>query len=309
MAINYKRRARIQHIAKRTAIYLLLTCLAYVVVYPLFGRIMYSFMSEADLNDDSVMLFAKNFTWDNYTKAIEHMDYWSGVFKCAWMALLFSFLQTLSTTLLSYGIARFNFPGKGLLFTVAIVTLLIPQQIMSIPLYFQFRNFDIFGLLGERGISLLNTTWPVALLASTGLGLKSGLLVFMLRQYFGSFPKELEEAAAIDGAGPYGTFIRIVLPSATTMLVTAFLFSFVWYWTDSFNVTVYMPSGKFLQTQVTSIYDSIATEMSRTNSINIFERSLINNAAILLFILPLVCVFLFCQRYFIESVERTGIVG
>ena len=308
MAINHKRRAQIQRIAKRTAIYLLLTCLAYVVVYPLFGRIMYSFMSESDLNDDSVLLFAKSFTWENYSKAIEHMDYWSSVLKCAWMALLFSFLQTCSTTLLSYGIARFNFPGKGVLFTIAIVTLIIPQQIMSIPLYFQFKNFNLFGLLG-KDISLLNSAWPIALLASTGLGLKSGLLVFMLRQYFGSFPKELEEAAAIDGAGPYGTFVRIVLPSAITMLVTAFLFSFVWYWTDSFNITVYMPSGTFLQTQVTAIYDSIATEMSRTNSINIFERSLINNAAILLFILPLVCVFLFCQRYFIESVERTGIVG
>lgn len=309
MTLSYKRRAQLRRIAQRLAVYLLLICLAYVVVYPLFGRIMYSFMSESDLNDDSVNLFAKNFTWQNYIMAYNHIDYGNGVLKAVGMTFLFSFLQTCSVTLLSYGLARFRFPGKNLLFVVAILTLLIPQQIMSTPLYFQFRFFNPMGLFGEESISLLNTPWPIALMAATGLGLKSGLLVFMLRQYFAGFPKELEEAAAIDGASPYGTFFRVVLPSALTMLVTAFLFSFVWYWTDSFNLTVYMPSGKFLQTEVVRIYDSIATEMSRTNSINIFERSLVNNAAILLFILPLVILFLFCQRYFVESVERTGIVG
>jgi len=309
MAMDYKRKAQLVHVSKRIAIYMILTCLAYVVVYPLFARIMYSFMSETDLNDDSVRLFAKNFTWENYKTAIDHMGYWSGLLRCVWESLLLSFLQLISVTLISYGIARFQFPGRGLLFVIAILTLLIPKQIMFIPLYFQFKDFNILGLLGESGINMLNTAWPMAMQALCGLGIQSGLLIFMLRQYFAGFPKELEEAAYIDGAGPYGTFFRIVLPSATTMLVTSFLFSFVWYWTDSFNRTVYMPSGAYLQKQVMIIYDSIASSMAQTNSINIFERSLINNAAILLFILPLVGVFMFCQRYFIESVERTGIVG
>lgn len=306
--LSDRRKAQFVRIVQHVAVYLLLTCLAYVIVYPLFGRIMYSFMTEADLNDDTVHLFTKHFTLDNYRQAIEYLDYGAGLVKSIASLVLYSSLQVGAATVIAYGLARFRFPGRNLLFIVTILTLIIPPQILSMPLYFQFRYFNLFGLLGD-GISLLNTPLPLTLLCMTGLGLKSGLLIFMLRQYFQGFPRELEEAAAIDGAGPIRTFWQVALPSARTMLVTIFLFSLVWQWTDAFYLSVFEPTKDYLQVIITKVYDMVKAATAGTGTIDVIGQSLINNAALLLFIAPLLVVFLFGQRYFIESVERSGIVG
>lgn len=303
-----KRKAHSVKVIQMIGIYLLLTCLAYVIVYPLFGRVMYSFMTEADLNDTTVHLFTKHFTFDNFKEAIRYMNYITGLIKSFINLTLYSVLQIAVVTLTAYGLARFRFPGRNLLFGISIVTLIIPPQILSVPLYFQFRSFDFFGLL-PVGIPMLNTRWPLALLCATGLGLNSGLLIFLLRQFFAGFPKELEEAAAIDGSGPFRTFISVAIPNAKTMMVTAFLFSFVWQWTDNFYLSVFEPTENYLQVIVTKVYDMVKAATSGTGSIDVIGQSLINNAALLLFIMPLMLVFMFGQRYFIESVERSGIVG
>lgn len=302
-----KRKARLARVLQYAAIYLLLTCLAYVIVYPVFGRVLYSFMTEADLNDDTVHLFTKHFTLDNYRQAIQYMDYGTALLKSLLNLALYSLLQVASVTLTAYGLARFRFPGRGLLFLIALLTLIIPPFILSTPLYFQFRGITLFGLFPS---GLLNTRLPLALMCATGLGLKSGLLMFILRQYFAGFPKELEEAASIDGAGALRTFWKVAIPSARTMLVTVFLFSLVWQWTDSFYLSIFEPTEDYLQTVITKVYDMVkASTATGTGAVDVIGQSLINNAALLLFIAPLLLVFLFGQRYFIESVERSGIVG
>lgn len=287
--------------------YVLLTCLAYIIIYPVFARLMYSFMTAADLNDDTVFLFTKNFTLENWAIAWQLMNYGVSFFKTATLVLFYTLFQTAAVTFIAYGLARFRFPGRSLLFVISIITLIIPPQILSIPLYFQFQNLSVFGI--NTGINLLNTPIPNALLCLTGLGLKSGLLIFLMRQYFTSFPKELDEAAAIDGAGPFKTFFLVALPSARTMLVTIFLFSLVWQWTDRFYVSVFEPTSKYLQMMVTQVYGMVKVATQGSGNVDVVAQSLINNAALLLFILPMIIVFLFGQRYFIEGVERSGIVG
>lgn len=287
--------------------YVLLTCLAYIIIYPVFARLMYSFMTSSDLNDDTVFLFTKNFTLENWATAWQLMNYGISFLKTAFLVLSYTVLQTAAVTFIAYGLARFRFPGRSLLFVISIITLIIPPQILSIPLYFQFQNLSILGL--NTGMNLLNTPIPNALLCITGLGLKSGLLIFLMRQYFTSFPKELDEAAAIDGAGPFKTFFLVALPSARTMLVTIFLFSLVWQWTDRFYVSVFEPTSKYLQMMVTQVYGMVKVATQASGNVDVVAQSLINNSALLLFILPMVIVFLFGQRYFIEGVERSGIVG
>ncbi len=298
MKLSDRRRARLTHIGRLVLLYILLTCLAYTIVYPIFGRVMYSFMTEADLNDDTVHLFTKHFTFDNYREAAGYMDYGINLLRSFGLMLLYALLQVTAATVTAYGLARFRFPGRSLLFVISILTLIIPPQILAIPLYFQFRMFG-----------LLNTPVPTALLCVTGLGLKSGLLIFMLRQYFAGFPKELEEAAAIDGAGPLRVFGQVALPSARTMLVTVFLFSFVWQWTDDFYLSVFEPTQDYLQVVISQVYNMVKAATEHSGSVDVIGQSLVNNAAVLLFIFPLLAVFFFGQRYFIESVERSGIVG
>ena len=205
------------HIGQSLITYILLSCLAYVILYPVFARLMYSFMTAADLNDDTVFLFTKHFTLDNYKQASEFMNYGVNLIKSTVTVFIYSVLQLVAVTVIAYGLARFRFPGRGLLFVISIITLIIPPQILSMPLYFQFQDLNILGI--NTGLNLLNTPVPTALLCITGLGLKSGLLIFMMRQYFSGFPKELDEAAAIDGAGPFKTFFMVVILSITLWLL------------------------------------------------------------------------------------------
>lgn len=290
-------------------IYILLTCLSFVIIYPFLGRILISFMSESDLNDASVHLFTKNFTMDNYQQAMKYMQYLWTLGKTGAYVIAVSIAQVLAAVWIAYGFARFRFHGRNILFGCVLLTLIVPPQVISIPLYFQFRYFNLFGLLGAKGISLLDNPGSVLLLAGSGLGLKSGLLIFMLRQFFSGFPKELEEAASIDGSGPFRTFWKIVFPSSTPMLVTAFLFSLVWGWTDTFYTSTFMPGNNLMQKQLLQISSLVKASMDTISSVNHIQISLINNAGVILFILPLLVVFIFGQRYFIESIEQTGIVG
>lgn len=291
-------------------IYIMLICMGYVILYPLFGRLMMSVMSESDLYDDTVRFFTKQFTFDNFSTAIHYTDYWASFLRTTFFVLLMSVSQVISSVFIAYGLARFKFLGNRLLFLFLLLTLIIPPQLISLPLYFQFRYFNLFGLLGKEGFSLLGNPLSISLLCLTGMGLRSGLLIYILQQYFKGFPKELEESAMIDGAGPFKTFAYIALPSASSMLATIFLFSVVWQWTDTFYTSTFMPGNNLLHQKVLSLTSIFQFEtFVGSGSFNIVKGSLAQNAAVILYILPLLLVFLFAQRYFVESIENTGIVG
>ena len=299
MALSPRTQKRMNHLLMLSLIYVILTCLSYVIVYPFLGRILISVMNEADLNDDTVRLFTRNFTLYNYQQALVYMDYFSSFLKTALFTLVCGIAQVLSATLVAYGFARFHFKGNRLLFACVILTLIVPPQVISVPLYFQFRSFYLLG-----------NVLSILLLELASLGLKSGLLIFMLRQYYSGFPRELEEAAAIDGSSPFRTFWSVAFPSSKPMLVTAFLFSMVWIWTDTFYTSTFLPGNTFLQKQLLQLSMSVKAGMDAVGgAVNNIEISLVTNAGVILFILPLLLVFLLGQRYFIESIERTGIVG
>lgn len=291
--------------AKRLAVYLILICLSYVVVYQFLGRVLVSVMNEADLNDDTVVFFARHFHLGNYREAIVYMDYWANLLKTGLYVLASALAQVLAATFVGYGFARFRFFGRRLLFAFVILTLIVPPQIIAMPLYFHFQNFNLFGLLGAEGFSLLGKPFPVILLSLTGTGLKSGLIIFMMCQYFSGFPRELEESASIDSAGPLRTFLLIVVPSAKPMLVTSFLFALTWQWTDNFYNSIFMPGNTFLQKQILTLANSISFSSNMgEGAINVIKVSLVNNAGIILYILPLLLVFLFGQRHFIEGIRE-----
>ena len=152
-------------------------------------------------------------------------------------------LQLASTTLVGYGLARFEFRGKKLIMAAAIFTLIVPPQMMMVPLYLNWRFFDFFGLLKGGGLNLMGSYWPFLLTALTGTGLRNGLYILVMRQFFAGMPRNLEEAAYVDGAGPLTTFFRVMLPGAVPAMVIVFLFGFVWQWNDSFLTTLYLDSN------------------------------------------------------------------
>ena len=216
----------------------LLIGLGFIILEPVIMQLSTSFKSISDLYDGSVYLVAKSPTVNNYRRVWEYLDYPVRFVNSLLYSLACSLLQLMSCTLVAYGISRFRFRGRNLILGMVIFTLVIPPQTVLLSLYFQFQYFSplsIFSLgMSLQGANLIGTPRPLLILSATAVGFKNGLYIFMLRQHFKNVPKELEEAASIDGCGAFQTFFRVILPGAKPMLSSILLFSFVWQWNDYF---------------------------------------------------------------------------
>jgi multiple sugar transport system permease protein len=290
--------------------------ICFIILYPIFIKVSVSVMDERDLYDSTVKYIAKNVTLKNYKLAWEGMDYNDTFLRTFGLSFGTSVLQLIACLLTAYGFARFRFPGKNLLFGCVILTLIVPPQILMLPMFMQFRFFDVFGifeLTTGKPINLIDSPWPFLISGITTMGFKNGLYIYMLRQFFKGMPKELEEAAHVDGYGRLRTFIQIMLPSAKSMMVTIFLFGFVWQWTDSFYSGLYLPTFRVMSSTLTSLAAEVNSRYNAfggsMNFISPGFASMMNNTGVVLVILPLIILYLICQRYFVESIERSGIVG
>ena len=203
------------------------------------------------------------------------------------------------------------------MFALVILTMIVPPQTLMIPLFLHFRYFDVLGIIsaitGHKGINLLESYWPFVLMSLTGMGLKNGLYIYIMRQFFRGMPKELEEAAYVDGAGMLRTFGQIMLPSAVPAMVTVFMFSFVWQWTDTFYSSLFLMRTDVLAKTAANVSNQIMKDLSADIGVDIYLSpaisSMYTNTGSLLVVLPLLILYLFAQKLFVESVERTGIVG
>ena len=175
--------------------------ICFTILQPLFVKLSVSFMSEKDLFDSAVKYIPKHFTLNNYKLALKGMDYWNSLLRTFLLSGGVALLQLASCMLVAYGFARFRFPFKKILFACVILMLIVPPQIIMLPLFMHFRFFDIFGIfkaVNGAPVSLLDTYWPFLIQAATCTGFENGLFIYMLRQFFKGMPKELEEAAFVD---------------------------------------------------------------------------------------------------------------
>src|SRR5690606_3639990 len=195
-----------------------------------------------------------------------------------------------------------------------ILTNLVPPTTLLIPMYMNLKDFTMLGIIPlftGKSVNLLNSYWPFILTSLTANSLKAGLYIFIFNQFFRGVPKEVEEAAYIDGASIGRTYIKIMLPNAMPAIITVILFSFVWQWNDSFYTTTYLTSSKVMATQLSSLPYNLANQLQdgAASKADPFYQSMVQDTGILMAILPLIIIYLFVQRYFVESIERTGIVG
>lgn len=285
----------------------LFVTLAFVVIYPIMTQISASFMSMSDIFNTSVQYIPKNFTFDNYIALWNDLKISEALPLTIQYTLLIAVLQMASATLVGYGLARFKFKLKNTLFILALVSLALPPTLFLIPLYKIFASFDIFGifaLLTGEPINLLNNQLCMVILAVTSTGYRCGLYIILMRQYFKGVPKELEEAAYIDGAGTIRTFFSVMLPNAKTMMITVGLFGFVWTWLDSDFAPVLLYDVPLLSNKFDLIQGTV---YSKANSEILSD--LYSNTAIVFTIVPLIILYIFTQKFFVQSVERSGLVG
>ena len=285
--------------------------LCFIVLYPLYTRLVESVMTVADVYDSGVNYIPKNFTWDNFKEAAKILVFPRSLWQSVLLVSVVSLVQTFSCTVVAYGFARFKFKFNKPLFLVVVLMMMIPPDMLLAPYFLEFRSFDPFGLFTLFGIDppvLLDSYWPFILLGLTCTGLKNGLYIFIMRQYFSGIPKELEEAAYVDGAGAIRTLFRIIMPGATAMMVTVFLFSFVWQWLDGIYTPVFCGAMDVIPSKI-SILANPFSNMENVDVNYMLSGALIQNAGIVLIISPLMLLYLFTQKFFVQSMERSGLVG
>lgn len=294
---------------------------AFIILYPVLTMVSKAFMQQQDVYDNTVLWVPRHFTLENLQFAFNAMNYLPALGNTLLVVFLTTALQTISCMLTGYGFARFRFKGRGVLFVVVVLTILIPPQQIMTQLYLYFRNFDIFGLFAATtgsSLNLLDSFWPFLVLSGTGFGIKNGLFIFMFRQAFRALPRETDEAAMVDGAGTFRIFWNIMVPSVVTMIATVVLFSFVWGWNDTFYSGLFLQNTRLLP-QAFELYNSylggtavggdIAMQLSRFNLEDVQVVALLRNAGVFLVMVPLLGFYAVTQRFFVESIERSGLVG
>ena len=277
--------------------------LCFEILYPFLVKLLQAFMTKADLTDPTVKLYPMHWTLDGIEQAFTDIEYLSSAANSLILALVVSVLQMMICTMVGYGLARFKFRGRNLLFFLVILTLIVPPQLYSTSLYLFFYYFGI----GNVTVNLIGSYWPFLILSITGMGMKNGLYIFLMRQFFRGLPKELEDAAHIDGCGMISTYLRVILPNARNMLITVFVLSFSWQWTDHFFSSMLLGLKKIvtLPTAILNNIQLIRTGGERVDPIIYYVE---RNTACLLAIIPLLILFAFLQKRLINGIERSGLV-
>ena len=301
--------------------FLIMLGISYVILSPFFTRIFQSFMAYEDFMDMTVSLIPKNFNLDLYKYIIRENGYFQAMGNTLLLSLVCALLQTFVCCMIGYGLSKFKFKGKKIIFFLVILTMIVPPSTLSLSLRQHFGSFDILTVMGfnYKGpiqlifgstINMHGTFAPLIILSLIGCAFKNGLYIFMMIQFFKGVPDELEESAHVDGSGSFRTFLQIILPLSVPMMITIFLFSFSWQWTDSFYTGMFIPpsSDKIkMMTDVIAIPDTLKYyEMFSGHE---YYFSAIRNTAGMLIIAPLIIVYLFGQRYLVQGIERAGIVG
>ena len=275
-------------------------------MYPVIYMISCTFRESSDMNDPSVMWIPKHFTLDVLKDTIKAMDFGNTLKNTLFLNVGCSVVQVISCSVTGYGFARFEFKGKNFLFLIVIMMILVPPQIISLPLYTQFMNFGI----GTFRINLIDNMLTMYLPAITANGLKSGLMILIFRQFFRGLPRELEDVAYIDGCSPFRTFITIMLPNTLPAVLTVFLFSVVIYWNDYYTSSVYFHNTKTLALVLENLDNELKKYLFGSAEVQISQREQIvwKEAGCLLSITPILIVYIFLQKYFTESIELSGII-
>ncbi len=289
---------------------IVLVGISYVIIGPVLGIVSRSFFSDADNYNSMVYLIPQSPTLERYKLASETLDYIKTVSGSLLYSLSLMVIQVVMCSMAGYGFARYEFPFKKLLFGCVVLMIVVPTHTIMLPLYMTFANFDVFGIIKMitgSSVNLLSTPVPMYILTFFSCGLRSGLYIYIFTQFFRGLPKEIEEAAYVDGASTMYTYFRIMLRNAIPSVITVAIFSMVWQYNDTFYAKLFLVSDNLVISKKIASLESTIGNVYKIYDPNILELYL--DAGIVLIMIPLIIIYVALQKYFIEGVERSGIVG
>ena len=324
---KYAIQKQIKSIVSVTFRYVILICLSFVVITPLWNLIRDAVTSPAMLGDKSTMWVPQQvssiFLEISLSKSL--LNYGASLAYTLLTTIVLTFLQVLTTGLAAYSFARLKFKGSNILFFFVVLTIVVPSDSLMLAQYAAFRNFDIFGLIGlingtGAGINMIGKPISQFILAGTGMGVKSGLYIYFMRQGVRGLPISVEEAAHVDGAGFLRTFFSIVVPSMSGSILTVSVLSFLWNYTDTYYVGLLNPNIRQLSYQYSTLQGNVrwaidsAVKANRewlpiVDATNPFVQTATISACALMVVLPLLVMYAFVQRRFVQGAARSGLGG
>ncbi|MCL1831515.1 MAG: ABC transporter permease subunit [Oscillospiraceae bacterium] len=301
--------------------YIILIGLAFVIMYPIMFMISNAIRPQAETLDPSIMWIPRTLRFENFTETFNAVtnnpDYDKAIFNTFFVNIGSSIIQVIVCALTGYGFARFKFKGRGLLFGIVILQMIVPVQVIMLPMFMQFKAFDVFGIINlitGRPLDLIGNPATMFIMAFFVNGIRAGLFVLLFRQFFRGLPKELEDAAYLDGCGPMQTFLRIMVPNSLVSFLTVFIFSMVWYWNETYITSLLLLNNPTIAHVVQNLVwisanDLIINPSGETAGATLEAYMVWVQAGCLMAITPLLIMYICLQKYFVEGVERSGIVG
>lgn len=285
-----------------TICYAMLIAMSFVFIYPFIYMLSTSVKSYQDLIDASVYLIPRSFSWSNYPTAWETINYFESFKNSIVMVLICTVAHVFVCSAVGYGFARFAFPLKGFMFFIVILSILVPAQVIISPQYFVYAQ-----------VGWTRSVLPMILPCFFGYGLRGGLFIFLYRQYYLRFPKSLEEAARIDGCGPFRAYIQVAFPTAASTTLISIVLSVVWHWNDYFEPAIYLKNSSqyILPQRLPELYAMISSMQegaSDAASMMFRFHEGVVMAGTVMVVAPLLIMYLILQKRFVEGVERSGLV-
>lgn len=278
------RKKRASFYLKKVLFYAVLLTLAVVCVVPLYWMVRSSFMKNTDIYSMRPFIFwPEEMLWSNYTDAMKAADF--GRYAVNTLTIVAGcMIGTLATSsMAAYAFSRIKWRGRGFCFAMILTTMMLPGSVTLIPQFMIWRN-----------LNMIDTYLPLILPSFFGGG---AFNIFLLRQFFLGIPKELDEAARIDGAGPFQIFVRIILPLARSALVVVALFTFLNCWNDFFGPIIYLNTKE----KFTLAVGLLQFRGDYSTKWNLLMAGSTIVAA------PCIAVYLFGQKYLIEGISLTGL--
>ena len=279
------RAARRQARMSTWILYLVLILGGLMFIIPILWLILGSIKVDTELRSYPVYILPSTAQWDNYQKAVTVIPYFTHMLRSFLLAAVYAVLTVLSSSFVGFGFARLRAPGRNFLFMLLVSMMIVPSIVLVIPQYILYSRYGF-----------IDTYWPWILWGLTG----APFHIFLFRQFFSTFPKELEDAAEIDGCNRWRIFWQVFLPNARAPVIVAFIFSFNWVWGDFFSQSL------FLSSKNATLAMRLATAYANPQGYPIYSLSM---AGVVLYILPLIIVFFLGQRYFVEGIVTTGLKG
>lgn len=292
--------------------FLILFGLGFVILYPMLYMLSTALRPQAEMSDPSVMWIPKEIIFSNFVDVWIAMDFPKVLLQTILVNVVCSMIQVVTCGITGYGFARFKFKGKGLMFGIVILQIIVPVQVILIPLYMQFRFFDVFGiirLITGDALNLVSTPIALYLQAFFCNGIRAGVFILLFRQFFRGLPKDLEDAAYLDGCGPFKTFIRVMVPNAKTSFLTVFIFSIVWYWNDSYVTGMFFTNPYTIAMEIDRLGTTMMLHFTGEQNGVASDYLVWIEAGCLMSLLPILIMYIFLQKQFVEGIERSGLAN